>query len=192
MFTDEHLGRGTAEVKPPTQFGARHLNAEGRGFNRAKNQLARFLLRCLTRAKFSPFTLHQPLLTTHITNHAFRGGTVSRPRTHLSHRKQTIGHMQRRNFPVQFLSPVSPRFLSAGLTFLPGTVNRVEAHASYTKQTMGHAATRNVPAHHSFRRYFASAVDSIGVPISPARAFLSTAKMNPPASMCYDSLLKSR
>jgi len=63
-----------------------------------------YLSRSLIRAKSSPFafTTHQLPLTTH----ASRGGTVNRPRTHVSHRKQTTGHMQGRNFPVHFLFPI--------------------------------------------------------------------------------------
>jgi len=34
---------------------------------------------------------------------SFKGGTVNRPQHHVSHRKQTIGHQQGRNFPVQLL-----------------------------------------------------------------------------------------
>jgi len=47
-----------------------------------------------------------PPLTTHhlrLPNHLRRGGTVNRPRAHVSHRKQTTERMQGRNFPVHFL-----------------------------------------------------------------------------------------
>jgi len=42
-----------------------------------------------------------------ITTHTYcsKGGTVNRPLTHVSHRKQTTGHIQGRNFPVHFLFP---------------------------------------------------------------------------------------
>jgi len=125
MFMDEHLGRPTAAANRPTHARARpdrrleprdfparseaeanpadHPRATvvprisgGRDFNPAGNTraTARFLSRCLTRAKFSPFV--RP-------NSVARGGTVNRPRTHVTHRKQTTEHMQGRNFPVHFL-----------------------------------------------------------------------------------------
>jgi len=131
--------------------------------------------RCFTRAKFSPFTLHYLLLTTHhsrVTYRLGRGGTVNRPRTHVSHRKQTTEHMQGRNFPVHFLFPIfrqnpialtlrrlagrslnsarrptRSRLITRHLPFVPGTVTRVETHLSHRKQTTAHASTRNVPAH---------------------------------------------
>jgi hypothetical protein len=60
--------------------------------------IARYLSRCFTRAKSSLFVrLHS----------VARGGTVNRPRTHVTRRKQTPGHDQGRNFPVHFLFPVS-------------------------------------------------------------------------------------
>jgi len=43
----------------------------------------------------SPTNHYSPL-----TNHAFLPGTVNRVETHLSHRKQTIGHTSTRNVPV--------------------------------------------------------------------------------------------
>jgi len=106
---------------------------------------------CPTRAKCSPF----------IRSHCVaRGGTVNGPSARVTHRKQTVGHDQGRNFPVQLLPPVSPRISTAGRAFLPGvpetlrvwgwlpeTVNRVETHLSHRKQTVGYASTRNVPAH---------------------------------------------
>ena len=93
---------------------------------------------CPTRAKCSPF----------IRSHcAARGGTVNRPSTHVTRRKQTAGHDQGRNFPVHFLFLFSARFLTVIRAFLPGTVYRVETHLSHRKQTSGHTSTRNVPAH---------------------------------------------
>ena len=176
----------------------------GRDFSPAEKTRAgaRHQSRCLTRAKFSPFTAHYSPITNHaslftnhrpsftnrnsrVTNHATGGGTVNRPRTHVSCRKQTTGHMQGRNFPVHFLFPFSARFLSrilrTGRPFLPGvpetlcvlgwlagvpetlrvlgwlpeTVTRVEPHLSHRKQTTAHASTRNVPAHGYFRVLFA-------------------------------------
>ena len=62
---------------------------------------ARYLPCRFTRAKPSLFAL-----TGHdsqVTSHVGRGGTVNRPRTHVTHRKQTTGHHQGRNFPVHFL-----------------------------------------------------------------------------------------
>jgi len=41
-----------------------------------------------------------------VTNHCQGGGTVNRPRAHVSYRKQTTEHMQGRNFPVHFLFPI--------------------------------------------------------------------------------------
>jgi len=83
------------------------------------------------------------------------GGTVNRPRTHLSYRKQTVGYTQGRNFPVHFLVLFLVRFLRVNRACLPGTVTRVETHLSHRKQTTAHASTRNVPAHQSFRVLFA-------------------------------------
>jgi len=133
----------------------------GRGFNPADKTraVARCLSRWFTRAKLSPFARSRRVT---------EGGTVNRPSTHVTCRKQTFAYMQGRNFPVQFLSPVSPRILRAVwqnlpgvpetlrvLGWLPGTVNRVETHVSHRKQTIGHASTRNVPAHGYLRVFFA-------------------------------------
>jgi len=190
MCADAKPGQATTEAKRPTHLSARARGrvegraflvlseAEGdpadktraavvpcllggRGSTPADNTraVARHQSRCLTRARFS--------LSVHLRR-ATRGGTVNRPSAHVTHRKQTSGHHQGRNFPVHFLLPFSPRILRADRTFLPGvpetlrvlgwlpeTVNRVETHVSHRKQTSGHTSTRNVPAHGYFRVLFA-------------------------------------
>jgi len=97
----------------------------GRSFSSAisiRDKVAH-LSRWFTCAKSSPFafTTHQfPVRTTNrdsgarfprdagtlLTTHVIWGGTVNRPRTHVTYRKQTIAYMQGRNFPVHFLFPI--------------------------------------------------------------------------------------
>jgi len=129
------------------------------------------------RDTHSPFTNDE----SRVTHHVPEGGTLNRPRTHVTHRKQTTEHMQGRNFPVHFLFLFSPRFSRVVRTVplggphtlrvlgwlsgfpetlcdlrrLPGTVNRVETYLSQRKQTPAHGSTRNVPAHRKFRLAFA-------------------------------------
>jgi len=113
--------------------------------------------RCSIRAKSSPFssTNYRLRLTNHVSKFrgpgcaprtgVVRGGTVNRPRAHVTHRKQTAGHMQGRNFPVHFLFLFSARFLIVVRAFLrgvpetlrvlarlPGTVVRVETPRLFT------------------------------------------------------------
>jgi len=92
-------------VFPPRDFV--FPNAPGVAEQRASSAIdqcasARYLSSCSTRAMYSPF-LH--------TIHATGGGTVNRPYTHVSRRKQTTGHVQGRNFPVHLLFQISPPFL---------------------------------------------------------------------------------
>jgi len=103
---------------------------------------ARYLSRRLTRAKSSPFVCCHGVA---------QGGTVNRPCTHVTYRKQNSGHHQGRNFPVQLLSQFSAHISRALRAFLPGTVTRVETRLTRTKQTIDHTSTRNVPAHTSAR-----------------------------------------
>jgi len=183
MCADKKIGQATAEAAWSTHFRARAREASARTKRRraasatrkrlrvaAKLRLAFCILggrrftsgipmravahcmsRWFTREKSAPSTSHD----LRVTNHGLRGGTVNRPRTHVSHRKQRIGHMQGRNFPVHFLFLFSARFLRVVRPFLPETVNRVETHLSHRKQTVGYASTRNVPAHDYFRILFA-------------------------------------
>jgi len=212
--------RATGESSAPrsratnNRFAAGQRRLGGRSFSSVilTRATARFLSRRFTRAKcrcplplvLAPPTalargviLRHPAVTTHqllLTTHCSRGGTLNRPRAHVSHRKQTTGHMQGRNFPVHFLfsifgqNPIalalrrstrrslnsarrpshSPR-ITRRLPFLPGTVTRVETHLSHRKQTPGHASTRNVPAHAIFRLAFSSALRlSLAAPGSSA------------------------
>jgi len=136
MFVDEQRDDALAKVHRPTHFCGRGLAMVGaRDVSSATNPRAeaRFLFvrllhpglpgRCLTRAKSSLFAV-----TNHdsrVTYHFERGGTVNRPRTHVTHRKQTTGHTQGRNFPVHFLFRFSARFsrvFRASLSGVPETV----------------------------------------------------------------------
>ena len=83
--------------------------------------------RCFTRAMLPA---HKSVLR----NSVSKGGTVNRPRTHVSHRKQTIAHVQGRNFPVHFLfqisrqNPMAPALCSlGGRSFSSVIMNRGEA-----------------------------------------------------------------
>jgi len=118
------------------------------------------VIRAGRRANGEPPAGHQSVLTNYYSQPLW-GGTVNRPCIHVTHRKQTTGHMQGRNFPVHFLFRFSARFSSVVRPFLsgvrktlrdlgwwlPGTVTRVETHLTRRKQTPAHASTRNVAAH---------------------------------------------
>jgi len=96
--------RASDRLAAASNFASRSLPRRrlvGRRFASAINTraIARFFSRRFIRANFLPPTSHD----SRVTNHALRGGTVNRPCTHVSHRKQTIAHMQGRNFPVHFL-----------------------------------------------------------------------------------------
>jgi len=110
---------------------------------------ARFLSRRLTRVGISsrsPYfpppasrpTERPPLVfTSHLSrviNRGFEGGTVDRHCAHVSCRKQTIAHMQGRNFAAHYLFPISrqnPMVLAlrrfGGRSFSSVTKNRVQA-----------------------------------------------------------------
>ena len=153
--SNRHRSRRLSRAKSPLRTSDRsRVPASG------PHGLSARVIRAGRRANGEPPAGHHSLLTTY-NSQPLWGGTVNRPRTHVTHRKQTTGHMQGRNFPVHFLFRFSARFSSVVRPFLSGvrkplrdlgwwlpeTVTRVETHLTRRKQTPAHASTRNVPAH---------------------------------------------
>jgi hypothetical protein len=87
---------------------------------------AGFLSRRFTRAMYSPLPL-----TNHdsrVTNHVLKGGTLNRPSTRVTLRKQTVGHHQGRNIASHCLAP----FFALARRHLLAAASR-HAHENYTR-----------------------------------------------------------
>jgi len=110
-----HRSRRRTRAKfPPCTSERSRVPAPGQGRHSPRAVWTRY--RDANSRALSGRTSHESPVTSHVSKFrglrrapragVVKGGTVNRPRTHVTHRKQTTAHMQGRNFPVHFLFPI--------------------------------------------------------------------------------------